>query len=154
VVYAPAAARLHTIAKGKKKARVCKQPSTAKSRVCVPHTWQMIWTDDCQACAYFCVHPFFPFFLALSTFHSTDLAMAAPAYTPLTNPFTGGFPSSEETSAAASAASSFGLGYLRKFREERLGSLRPVSEFLDRNRFSIPHGLSSRATTLELARLS
>ncbi|KAK3813374.1 MAG: PRA1 family protein-domain-containing protein [Benniella sp.] len=69
--------------------------------------------------------------------------MAAPAYTPLTNPFTGGFPSSEETSAAASAASSFGLGYLRKFREERLGSLRPLSEFFDRNRFSIPHGLST-----------
>ncbi|KAF9978293.1 hypothetical protein BGZ65_007055 [Modicella reniformis] len=70
--------------------------------------------------------------------------MSAASYTPLTsNPFTGGFPSSEEASAAASAASTFGLGYFRKFREERLGSLRPLSEFFDRNRFSIPHGFSA-----------
>lgn len=70
--------------------------------------------------------------------------MASPAYTSLpTNPFTGGFPSSEEAAATASAASRFGLGYLRKFREERLGSLRPLSEFFDRNRLSFPHGLSS-----------
>ncbi|KAF9936676.1 hypothetical protein BGZ75_007054 [Mortierella antarctica] len=70
--------------------------------------------------------------------------MAAPAYTAVpTNPFAGGFPSSEDTTAAASTAASFGLGYLQKFREERLSSLRPVSEFFDRNRLSMPSGFSS-----------
>ncbi|KAF9097734.1 hypothetical protein BGX27_000915, partial [Mortierella sp. AM989] len=69
--------------------------------------------------------------------------MSAPAYTPVaTNPFTGGFPSSEDASAAVSSASTFGLGYLQKFREERLSSLRPFSEFFDRNRFSMPSGFS------------
>ncbi|KAI7822938.1 PRA1 family protein-domain-containing protein [Gamsiella multidivaricata] len=69
--------------------------------------------------------------------------MAAPAYTPVgTNPFTGGFPS-DEASAAVSSASAFGLGYLRKFREERLSSLRPVSEFFDKNRFSMPTSFSN-----------
>ncbi|KAG0240037.1 PRA1 family protein-domain-containing protein [Mortierella sp. GBAus27b] len=70
--------------------------------------------------------------------------MSAPAYTPISsNPFTGGFPSAEDASASAAAASSFGLGYLRKFREERLGSLRPLSEFFDRNRLSFPHSVST-----------
>ncbi|KAF9897643.1 hypothetical protein BX616_005229 [Lobosporangium transversale] len=70
--------------------------------------------------------------------------MAAPAYTTLpTNPFTGGFPSSEQASAAVSSASSFGLGYLQKLKEERLSSLRPFSEFFDKNRFSWPNGFSS-----------
>ncbi|KAG0090200.1 hypothetical protein BGZ93_009452 [Podila epicladia] len=66
--------------------------------------------------------------------------MAAPAYTPIpSNPFSGSFPE-----AVQNQASSFGLGYLQKFREERLSSLRPVSEFFDKNRFSQPNGLSSK----------
>ncbi|KAG0058937.1 hypothetical protein BGZ89_000849 [Linnemannia elongata] len=70
--------------------------------------------------------------------------MAAPAYTPVaTNPFTGGFPSSDEASAAASSAANFGLGYLQKLREERLSSLRPAGEFFDRNRFSLPSGFAN-----------
>ncbi|KAF8982950.1 hypothetical protein BGZ46_000298 [Entomortierella lignicola] len=70
--------------------------------------------------------------------------MSAPAYTPIaSNPFAGGFPSSEDASAAVSSASSFGLGFLQKFREERLSSLRPASEFFDKNRFSIPSGFST-----------
>ncbi|KAG0004880.1 hypothetical protein BGZ80_008570 [Entomortierella chlamydospora] len=70
--------------------------------------------------------------------------MSAPAYTPIaTNPFTGGFPSSEDASAAVSSASSFGLSFIQKFREERLSSLRPASEFFDKNRFSIPNGFST-----------
>ena len=74
--------------------------------------------------------------------------MAAPAYTPVaTNPFTGGFPSSDEASAAASSAANFGLGYLQKLREERLSSLRPAGEFFDRNRFSLPSGFASTSST-------
>jgi hypothetical protein len=70
--------------------------------------------------------------------------MAAPAYTPVaTNPFTGGFPSSNEASAAASSAASFGLGYLQKLRDERFSSLRPAGEFFDKNRFSMPSGFAS-----------
>ncbi|KAI1313914.1 hypothetical protein EDD11_002377 [Mortierella claussenii] len=70
--------------------------------------------------------------------------MAAPAYTPVaTNPFAGGFPSTDEASAAVSSASAFGLGYLQKLREERLSSLRPASEFFDKNRFSMPNGFSN-----------
>ncbi|KAG0303517.1 hypothetical protein BGZ98_006570 [Dissophora globulifera] len=66
--------------------------------------------------------------------------MSAPAYTPLaSNPFTGGFPSQDEASAAVSTASAVGLGFLRKFREERLSSLRPAGEFFDKNRFSMPN---------------
>ncbi|KAG0249221.1 hypothetical protein BG011_009499 [Mortierella polycephala] len=70
--------------------------------------------------------------------------MAAPAYTPVaTNPFAGGFPSTENATVAASSAASFGIGYLQKLREERFSSLRPMSEFFDRNRFSMPGGFSS-----------
>ncbi|KAF9438439.1 hypothetical protein BGZ76_007832 [Entomortierella beljakovae] len=66
--------------------------------------------------------------------------MSAPVYTPVaTNPFAGGFPSSDEASAAVSSASTFGLGYFQKFREERLSNMRPLREFFDRNRFSFPH---------------
>jgi hypothetical protein len=72
--------------------------------------------------------------------------MAAPAYTPIpSNPFSGSFPE-----AVQNQASSFGLGYLQKFREERLSSLRPVSEFFDKNRFSQPNGLSSKVPSTQL----
>ncbi|KAF9297506.1 hypothetical protein BGZ74_009783 [Mortierella antarctica] len=70
--------------------------------------------------------------------------MAAPAYTPIpSNPFSGAFPE-----AVQNQASSFGLSYLQKFREERLSSLRPVSEFFDKNRFSQPNGLSNVTSRL------
>ncbi|KAF8929727.1 PRA1 family protein-domain-containing protein [Dissophora ornata] len=70
--------------------------------------------------------------------------MAAPAYTPIaTNAFNGAFPSSDDASAAVSSASAYGLGFLQKFREERLSSLRPASEFFDKNRFSMPNNVSN-----------
>ncbi|KAG0325044.1 hypothetical protein BG004_003316, partial [Podila humilis] len=70
--------------------------------------------------------------------------MAAPAYTPIaSNPFSGAFPE-----AVQNQASAFGLGYLQKFREERLSSLRPLSEFFDRNRLSQPNGFSNVTSRL------
>ncbi|KAF8975573.1 hypothetical protein BGZ46_009013 [Entomortierella lignicola] len=41
-----------------------------------------------------------------------------------------------------------GLGYIKKFREERLSSLRPFSQFLDINRFSKPDGFATLTTRL------
>ncbi|KAF9927481.1 hypothetical protein BGZ67_007455 [Mortierella alpina] len=65
--------------------------------------------------------------------------MAAPAYTPVptNNPFSGSFPLPPTDQSPAT----LGLGYIKKFREERLSSLRPFSEFFDVNRFSKPAGL-------------
>ncbi|KAF9164733.1 hypothetical protein DFQ27_007411 [Actinomortierella ambigua] len=66
--------------------------------------------------------------------------MSAPAYTPLaTNPFTGSFP----TPPADGSPAAIGLGYIRKFREERLSSLRPLNEFFDKNRFSKPDNFTA-----------
>ncbi|GJJ76623.1 PRA1 family protein 1 [Entomortierella parvispora] len=66
--------------------------------------------------------------------------MAAPAYTPVpSNPFSGSFPLPPSDESPAT----LGLGFIKKFREERLSSLRPMSEFFDTNRFSKPTGLAS-----------
>ncbi|KAG0052283.1 hypothetical protein BGZ83_002789 [Gryganskiella cystojenkinii] len=67
--------------------------------------------------------------------------MAAPAYTPVptSNPFSGSFPLPPTDESAAT----LGLGFIKKFREERLSSLRPMAEFFDVNRFSKPTGLAS-----------
>ncbi|KAG0057213.1 hypothetical protein BGZ83_000626 [Gryganskiella cystojenkinii] len=71
--------------------------------------------------------------------------MSAPAYSsvPTSDPFSGSFPSGADVSSASSSAAAFGLGYIQKFREERLSSLRPASEFFDRNRLSKPTGIAS-----------
>ncbi|KAI1319060.1 hypothetical protein EDD11_004949 [Mortierella claussenii] len=80
--------------------------------------------------------------------------MAAPTYSPIpfnptpTHPSAG---SSAESGAGSfplpppnqSPFSAVGLGYIRKFREERLSSLRPFSEFLDTSRMSKPDGIAS-----------
>lgn len=68
--------------------------------------------------------------------------MAAPAYTPVptSNPFSGAFPTPPSEGATPAT---IGLGYIRKFREERLSSLRPFAEFFDLNRCSKPNSLAS-----------
>ncbi|KAG0200257.1 hypothetical protein BGX28_006644 [Mortierella sp. GBA30] len=72
--------------------------------------------------------------------------MAAPAYTPVpANPtFSGSFPLPPTDQSPAI----LGLGFIKKFREERLSSLRPFSEFFDANRFSKPTGVASVTSRL------
>ncbi|KAF9584413.1 hypothetical protein BGW38_006555 [Lunasporangiospora selenospora] len=67
--------------------------------------------------------------------------MAAPTYTPVPTsiPFNGSFPQPSSNESPATV----GLNYIRKFREERLSSLRPFSEFFDSNRLSKPNNFAS-----------
>ncbi|KAF9580970.1 hypothetical protein BGW38_002180 [Lunasporangiospora selenospora] len=68
--------------------------------------------------------------------------MAGPAYTPITsNPFVD-VSSTAEATFNSPTARSYGLGLVQRFREEHLSSLRPMSEFFDRNRVSFPSGFS------------
>ncbi|KAF9433679.1 hypothetical protein BGZ76_009124 [Entomortierella beljakovae] len=83
--------------------------------------------------------------------------MPAPAYTPVpiaphrlppphhTPKPTPSFPL---PSISQSPYYSLGLGFIRKFREERLSSIRPFTEFLDINRFSKPDGIATIASRL------
>lgn len=41
---------------------------------------------------------------------------------------------------------SVGLGYIKRFRQEHLTSLRPFAEFIDTNRFSKPSSIASTWT--------
>ncbi|KAG0341983.1 hypothetical protein BG004_005792 [Podila humilis] len=77
--------------------------------------------------------------------------MAAPAYTPVpttdsSNPFSGAFPIPPQDNASPA---NIGLGYIRKFREEKLSSLRPYTEFLDINRCSKPTSVASNAQQVD-----
>ncbi|KAF9336703.1 hypothetical protein BG006_007770 [Podila minutissima] len=73
--------------------------------------------------------------------------MAAPAYTPVptSNPFSGAFPTPPSEGVTPAT---IGLDYIRKFREERLSSLRPFAEFFDLNRCSKPNSLASATSRL------
>ncbi|KAF9350120.1 hypothetical protein BGX26_011665 [Mortierella sp. AD094] len=79
--------------------------------------------------------------------------MAAPAYTPVPTtsqppppPLPGTpFPLPHINQSPFTA---LGLGYIKKFREERLSSLRPFSEFFDVNRFSKPDGFATITSRL------
>ncbi|ORZ11365.1 PRA1 family protein-domain-containing protein [Lobosporangium transversale] len=81
--------------------------------------------------------------------------MPAPAYTPLpTNasvPLSGLTFNPESLPLPPPDQSPFtalGLGYIKKFREERLSSLRPFSEFFNTSRMSKPDGVGTVITRL------
>lgn len=128
-------------------------------------------TDLLKSFVLCCDYFFFCFFWLLislathlsffSTIHhraltSTNHKMAAPAYSPV--PLLPTPPSSLPGAPKASTPfplppisqspfSALGLGFIKKFREERLSSLRPFSEFFDVNRFSKPDGFASKLST-------